>query len=151
LRGFTFIEILIGVAVLATLATLILGGMSSFRESANLNRARDIVIQQLKKARIRTLSSNSSSSFGVRFASSSVVLFKGNGYNQSDPSNETENLPALTEIINVGFTGTTSLNVYFKRLTGEPTNTGIITLRSTRNPDKILRVQINAAGLIDTN
>ncbi|OHA06755.1 MAG: hypothetical protein A2934_01120 [Candidatus Sungbacteria bacterium RIFCSPLOWO2_01_FULL_47_10] len=148
MKAFTIVEILISIAVVGVLVAIVMAGLSSFRESTNLTRARDIVFQTLKNARIQTLASDSASSFGVRFASTSITLFMGNGYNPSDASNKEAILPVLAEISSVGFEGTTSAEIYFRRLTGEPSNTGTITLRSARNEDKILMIEIFSSGLI---
>lgn len=147
-KGFTLIEMLIASAVVIILAVIIFSGLTSFRESNNLLRGVDLVSDTLNKARVQTLSSKEQSAYGVRLASTTITLFKGNGYNPSDSSNEVINLPALVEIASFA-NSSTSLNIVFKRLSGETDNPGTVKMIIRSNADKTKEIEIYNSGLTE--
>ncbi|KKS36971.1 MAG: hypothetical protein UV01_C0015G0025 [Parcubacteria group bacterium GW2011_GWA2_42_14] len=148
MHGYTLIEMLIASAVVIILAVIIFAGLTSFRESNNLLRGVDLVADTLNKARVQTLASKEQSGYGIRLASTSVIFFKGNGYNPSDSSNETINMPPMVEINNFA-NSSTSLNIVFKRLSGETDNPGTIKMIIKRNSDKTKSIEVYNSGLVE--
>lgn len=149
-KGFTFIEILIATMIVVVLVAIAFSALTSFRESNNLFRSTDLVIESLNKAKVRSLASKNQLMYGIHLASTTVTLFAGAGYNASDDSNEVSNLPVLTEVSNFSpNNATTSLDIVFKRLTGETDNPGIITLRATRNLSKTKQIEVYNSGLVE--
>lgn len=143
--GFTFLETLVSVAVLALLATVIASGLAGFREASGLDQAVDETIELLHDARSRTLGSENAVSYGVHFAPTSVTMFIGGAWNPSDPSNVVLPLPSAVQISNIALS-TTTASVVFERLTGESAAAGAITFTTLRS-GKAAGIQIFSSGL----
>ncbi|OGZ96035.1 MAG: hypothetical protein A3I44_00055 [Candidatus Sungbacteria bacterium RIFCSPLOWO2_02_FULL_51_17] len=144
--GFTAIEVLIAVVVTAVLVAIVLSGFASFRETAELTRAADSVIDVLKQARVQTLASQYSAQYGARFASSTAVLFRGSTFASDPASHATTTFPALVEVSSIALAGG-GADVVFKRLTGETDNFGSITLHAKRIGAKTKIITIYASGI----
>ena len=128
-RGFSVIEIVIALAILAILTGTVLASLSSYRKSQALRNTTEGAAALLAKARSMTLASQNSSAYGVRFdtASSTLTLFKGLTY-ISDPSSYF----ILSAESGVSFTfapssSSTGNDIIFARLTGEASNPGTFT------------------------
>ncbi|HEY4490196.1 MAG TPA: prepilin-type N-terminal cleavage/methylation domain-containing protein [Candidatus Paceibacterota bacterium] len=132
--GFTAIEILISVAILAALAILTFSSFSSLSQSQILEKESLNVLSAIEKARSMTLSSEKDSVWGVRFDTDSVVIFKEN-YSSGDPDNITIDLNSGVTISSTNLNGGGS-SVIFEKLTGETQNFGTTTLRSKINSTK---------------
>lgn len=147
-RGITIVELIVVVAVVFILVGIAFQGVSSFRDSSVLAKVADDAGNIIKDARSRTLSSVNASSYGVRFATSSITLFRGSVYIANDPSNEILNLPRLVRVSSVDLTASSSI-VVFARLTGQPTATGTVTLLLERTPSKTKKIIIRSSGLYE--
>ena len=145
--GFTTLELLISVAIVIFLAAIIYSGISSFKESNILLITADTVADTLNKAKIRTLSSKLGSAYGVQLASTTITLFKGDSF-VSGTVEETINLRAPAVIYSASLS-LSSLDIVFKRLTGETDNFGTITLRSEKNNSMTKTITIYASGLVE--
>jgi prepilin-type N-terminal cleavage/methylation domain-containing protein len=148
MRGFTFIETLVAIAVLALLAAIAVNGLSSFQKSGELLRSADIVAGVLRDARGRTLASRNNSAYGVHFDAESVVLFAGAIYNSGAASNEVTLIPARTAISTITLVGGGD-DVVFGRLSGEVTPTGTITIRVRQEPSKTKEIRIYQSGVVE--
>ncbi len=138
-RGFTLIEILISVAVVAIIVLIIVSGLSAFRRSADLNHAVDGVLAQLREAKRRTVESRDASRWGVHVESSRTTLFKGTTYSFGAADNEVFTLPSAV-------TASGLADVVFKRISGETDNAGMLTLTLGSNTKVIT---IRSSGLIE--
>lgn len=148
MRGFTLIETLVAIAVLALLAAIMVGGLSSFQKSGELSRAADMIAGTLRDARGRTLASKNNSEYGVHFDPDKAVLFAGGAYTAGTPSNEATILPSRVEISTVAFGGGGD-DVVFERLSGEAMATGTITLRVKQELAKTKEVLIYQSGVVE--
>lgn len=148
MRGFTLIETLVAIAVLALLAAIMAGGLSSFQKSGELSRAADMVAGTLRDARGRTLASKNNSEHGAHFDSDKAVLFAGGAYIAGTPSNEETILPSRVEISIVALGGGGD-DVVFERLSGEAMATGTITLRIKQELAKTKEVRIYQSGVVE--
>ena len=147
-KGFTLIEILITVCIIAILSGIILTSLSDFRASSDINGSKDEILTTLQEARSLTLSSKNDSNYGVQFSVSSVTLFKGPIYTADDPSNKVHFLPQGAEISSISLTGGAS-GVLFSRLTGAVSASGTITIRAKAKPEKTRSITISSSGLIE--
>ncbi len=143
-RGFTLLELLISIAVLALLGTFIVSGFSSYRESAALDQAVDEALELLREARSRALASEGASSFGVYFASTSVTLFPGGIYVAGNPSNTVVALPPGVTVTAISLS-TTTASAVFERLSGESRAAGTVTFTTARSA-KTKQIQILPSG-----
>lgn len=148
LKAFTLIETLIAIAVLAILAAIMAGGLSSFQQSGELARAADMIAGTLRDARGRTLASKNNARYGIHFDSDKAVLFAGTVYTAGTPSNEAAILPSRIEISAIALGGGGD-DVVFQRLSGEAMATGTITLRVKQESSKTREVQIYQSGVVE--
>jgi prepilin-type N-terminal cleavage/methylation domain-containing protein len=139
MKGFTFIEILIVVAILAFLFVLMVPSGIQFYRTQQLDTITEEIIQALRRAQLNSMSVKNDSAFGVYFSSGRYVLFKGNSYLSRD---QEEVFGILNDI---SFSGDIS-EVVFSKLSGDPNNIGnlILTLNN-----KTKTININSLGRIN--
>lgn len=120
-KGFSFLEIMITTSITAILFGIItfnlLRAQGFTSEQSNLdNLVSDIRAQQTKAMTGSTEGRTTSSNYGVYFLSDRYVLFNGNSYNASEPTNYTIELPDDIEIVSTTLPSNTLL---FSILSGE--------------------------------
>ena len=142
--GFTFIETLIGLAIILIVATIFASSLSVFKESGQLDESQSRTIGMLRDARNRTLASEANSSYGVHFEATKIATFRGSAYNPSDSLNEYYILPSLITISNISLVG--GSDVLFQRLSGTTTNSGNVTIQSKNNASRTRTITIYRTG-----
>jgi prepilin-type N-terminal cleavage/methylation domain-containing protein len=145
-EGFTLIEVLVVIAIAAILFAVTLVGLSGLRDETDLGLAVDDAVSFLQSARAKTLSSEGGSDYGVHFETSKFVLFKGNTYSAIDPNNIVRNVPSSIEISPITLNGGV-VDLLFKRLTGETTEHGTVTLRLVNDITVMRTIAITPTGL----
>lgn len=146
MKGFTLIEIIIVVVILAILTALALVSFSGFRQNQILNTEVNKVISVINEARSKTLSSQDFSQYGAHFESSAVILFKGLAYPGGGISTTT--LPSSMEISGTSLNGGGS-DVVFQKLTGKTDNYGAVTFRVKADTNKIKIINIKQTGITE--
>lgn len=145
MRGFTLLEILIGLFILILLSVIMVSVLIGVRDSRQLNKAIDEISSVLNEARALTLGSKDDSQFGVFFENSRAVLFKGAVYSEGAPDNKQVDLSNQVEIFNINFTGDT---LVFERLTGDANPAGDVSIRLKKDVSKSKTIFINERGII---
>ena len=142
MKGFTLIEILIAVTLLAVLMGLTIPVGLRFLKNEQLTSAVDEVMQTLRRAEEFSRIQERDSSYGVFFTSSGYTFFKGGSYSGRDVAyDEIYELPS-------GVSVTTNLaenDVVFGKLDGIPSESGLISLTNSSGSESI---EINSAGRI---
>jgi prepilin-type N-terminal cleavage/methylation domain-containing protein len=128
-RGFTLIEILVVIVIMAILVTIVLSVFPKFNKSQALDKDAETIVQILRQARSQTLSSKNATQYGVHFGSSAATLFSGSTYSSSASDNQVFTLQTSDLIVSTGLTGGGS-DVIFIRLSGETSQYGTITVSS---------------------
>lgn len=141
-KGFTLIEILIVLAILILIVAIVLPRFADIRETQALKNASEISIATLDKARSQSISSLDSSTYGVHFEESKMVLFKGSSYSSSDPDNVDVPLLAPAYISDISLTDDAE-DVVFDRLKGLPDVAGSITISTS---SKNQNINISSSG-----
>jgi len=139
MKGFSLVEILIVIAILAFLLVLLAPSGIQFYRTQQLDTVTEEIVQALRKAQLNSMSVKSDSAFGVYFSSGQYVLFRGNSYLSRDQEE-------VFEILNdISFSGDIS-EVVFSKLNGDPNNIGnlILTL-----DNKTKTININSLGRIN--
>ncbi len=150
MKGFTLIEILLALGILAIIS--ILGVMSL----SNVNKDRALVVETervlslISKARSFTLSAKNGGAYGVHFETQKAVLFKGPTYTSGIVTNEIQAINAEVKISAISLVGG-GTEVLFSKLTGATTQTGTITLSSVRNSSQTKTVIIVGTGIAYSN
>lgn len=140
-RGFTLIELLLSVMILTMLTGLSLPVYESFVRRNDLDLTTKSIVSSIRRAETYARGVKSDSTWGVRFLTSSVVLFKGASYATRDATfDETVTLPGSATL-----TGTSE--TVFSKLAAVPSATVSVTLTGTTNDTKIITV--NAEGMVD--
>ena len=147
-RGFTFIELLVVIGVVAILASGVLIAYRAASGGIELKTNAFKIVDVLNLARQRTIASLGASNYGVHFETNQFVLFKGTVYNASDPNNIFYSLPAALEIADVSLAGGGS-EVVFDRITGKTAQSGSLKARLVNDTSKYKTIEILASGRAD--
>jgi prepilin-type N-terminal cleavage/methylation domain-containing protein len=140
-RGFTLVEVMVVVAIVAVLAFLAASlGASSYTKSQLSVETEDLILA-LRRAQSRTVSGYKDGTWGVHLTASGYTLFKGSTYAGRDSSyDEVHTYPPT-------ITGSGLSDVIFVYRTGKTSNTGTITL--TLSVDSTTgTVSVNSNGRI---
>lgn len=149
-KGFTALEFLIALSILAVLTTIIFTSMSTFRDSKALQMVAEDVLSLLDEAKSDTLSAKNSYAYGVHFESSRVVLFRGLAYSSSDPNNKTIDIDGAVEIASISLAGG-GQEVLFQRLTGKTNQSGTVMIRLKSDASKTKTIAIESSGVASSN
>lgn len=138
------VEMMLVIGILVIIAGLAIPFYQSFQISSALDNAGQEIIQSLRNAQSKAMSSQGLSSYGVHFDTNQFVIFKGNIYNPVDAENE------IFEVANtVDITSNGSYNVVFSVGEGLPDAQPIITVTSSNNKSK--SISINELGRVNAN
>ncbi len=146
-KGFTMIEILIVLAIIAIMIAVVLPSFSQMRKNEVLKSAVEDVASAINKAKSQSQSSIDSSEYGVHFETNQAVIFSGTAYSAVAASNQRVAITSPASITSITLSGGGS-DIYFDRLSGEPNKTGTITI-SNGLTSKI--ITISATGSASTN
>src|SRR3989344_5723777 len=102
-KGFTLIEILLVVAILALVAGTVAFSLINFRNTQALDGGAELVVSVLIRARQRTLSFESASVYGVRVAAATLTTFQGAVF--PGAAQETVALPDAVTVSQINLTG----------------------------------------------
>lgn len=125
-KGFTLVEMLIVVAIMAIILASVLPSLLSFRRSSMLNVETQEVITLINRARMLAVSSKNDQQFGVHFEAGKVVIFQGTTYTAGASTNE-------ERVLNSALTGSTTVSgggadILFAKVTGAADKVATTTL-----------------------
>ncbi len=140
--GFSFIELMMAIAVLVLLAGLAIPFYQSFQVSSNLDNTTQEMASTLRRAQGMAMGSKQWSAWGVHLEAHKYIVFAGAAYNAGDPTNETFTTPQ-----NITVSTTAGSDIVFTRVKGETSNVGTVTLQSANNESTA--ITINARGIIN--
>lgn len=144
-RGFTFVELLVAVAILALFTTVSIKTFGTMYRTSALRTTSLEIVNALRDARAKTLSAENDAVYGVRVGTSSVTRFVGSSYTPGHASNTVYYYEG-----GASATGTlvqSGVNIVFTRLTGEPSATGTIYVQSMNN-ESTATITVSGTGLI---
>ncbi|MFC1629701.1 hypothetical protein ACFL11_00525 [Patescibacteria group bacterium] len=148
--GVTLVEILVIVAIIIILAMITFSSLRSFQKESDLNNSSEVIINTLRLAQNKALSSEGASQHGVYFdkltAPHQYTLFKGTDYALRDSSfDEVHKLPEGLEFFNGG---TEVTEVVFSRVTGSASQAGNVYFRIKNDILKTRTIGIKSSGQI---
>ena len=146
-RGISLIELLVVVAILIILTVLSFRAFVFFQKESDLTNYTEEIINTLRLARNKTLSSEESSNYGVHFETNKYVLFKGRDYNPSATDNRVYNLSPRMEIYDISLSGGGS-DVVFEKILGNTSQSGTVSLRLKNDLTKTNTISISSNGQI---
>lgn len=154
--GYTIIEALIVVAMVAVLTMLATPFLSGTFERRNLANVAAEAVDALREAQSAVMSGKNDSRYGVHFEGDRFVLFIGSAYDDSEDTNVVHTLVSGAEVTVVTLSpggactlpaGTGNCDVHFASHRGTPTETGTVVIAESGGDAKT--ISINAAGMID--
>lgn len=146
--GFTLIEMLIVIGIMGFLAVALFVTFNFFQGAKTVDAAADEIMQTLRLAQSKTLSSEGDSSFGVYFESDKFTLFRGIVFDPSAPDNETHvlNKVLIISAINLG-----ASSIVFDRLTGTVPVSGSLTVELVADAGVNKTIFIDTSGTISSS
>ena len=149
-KGFTLIEILIAVGIMALLFGLSAQPLLTFYRNIRFQGAVENVLTMLDEARKSTLSSYNSSQYGVHFETNRVVLFRGATFTEPNPENEEYNFSDIIEISTISLAGGVD-DVIFERISGETSATGTIEVSLLAGSTTSKLITVHGSGLVEVD
>lgn len=140
MKGFTLLEIIIVISIVAIIFIVAIPMSITFLKSQNLNTTTNNVLSTLRQAQTQAMFQKNDSSFGVKFLDDSYILFQGSSYVTRVTSEDI--------LISTPFTVSISgINeIVFAKRTGIPNTTGaLLIMAGTINRS----VYINQQGTIE--
>ena len=136
--GFTIIEVVIALAIMAILFGLTASSLTGSYASYQFQSERDLALALIRKARSQALTGTNSKDHGVKVASASFIAFDGASYATRDSSKDI----VLPRISTVSITGASE--VVFAYLTGRSSTTTLVLSEGANTAS----ISINQEGLI---
>ncbi len=149
--GFTLVELLTIIGILLVIIGTAVAAYKRFQNISALTDSSEEILNILRLARSKTLSSEHSDQWGVHFPNPGTdyeyTLFKGSNYSSRETSFDQKIIvPNTIEVHNIDL-GTSS-DVIFNRLTGTTDFPGTISLRIASNHSKTQDIIIESSGQI---
>ena len=149
-KGFTLLEVIVVIAILAILSTIDISSYFLFQKTVDLNDTAQQMAETLRLAQSNTVSSNQNSQYGVYFDSTAspnkYVFFKGADYASKDPAyTKVFALPGEIEFSQINFTGNQTV---FQKVNGSASNAGSVVLQMKSDASKTVTVNISSYGII---
>ncbi|MFZ2303487.1 MAG: prepilin-type N-terminal cleavage/methylation domain-containing protein [Minisyncoccia bacterium] len=129
-HGFTALEILIVIAILAILLATILPSFMNFRRNSLLNTDTMNLVTLINRARLLSVSSKDDERYGIHLETTKAVLFKGGVYDTASSTNETHIFSTGLSLSSIAINGGGS-EVLFEKVTGATTQNATTTLLVT--------------------
>ncbi|MDD4409254.1 MAG: prepilin-type N-terminal cleavage/methylation domain-containing protein [Candidatus Pacebacteria bacterium] len=121
MKGFTILELLLSVAMIAVLAAASVPLYSIYRSRGSVDSSSSIAVNSLRSAIIFSTSGKANSQWGVHFEKGKITIFKGDSFSSRDISYD----KVVTLEDDVTFSGIN--DVYFNNK-GLPSQTGLVTV-----------------------
>ena len=139
--GFTLLEVLLSVAIIALLTGMSLPVYESFARKNDLDITAQQLASTLRRAQTYARSGHRDSVWSVEVQSAAVTLFQGTSFaSRNQAYDEKFTIPSSITTAGLG-------EVQFAKLNATPNTTGSITLTSSTNSTRTLT--INAKGMVE--
>ena len=144
LRGFTLIEILVVISMIALISGFIITGFQNFASFQQYNQAVGDVKFALNQSRVEARSAVGDEAHGVKISIDRITKFYGSTYSAIDPNNEVIIYKLVT--LQSNLTGGAD-EIIFSKLSGIPSATGTIMVSGTKFSASTT-IQISDSGVI---
>ncbi len=139
MKGFSILELLIVMAIIAILAVATVPFLSSFYLRTNLDTTRDILVSSVRKAQSYAMDGKNNAVWGICLSGSSIRVFQGSC--SSPTTKEDYSVPSSVTVS--GLSTTT-----FSSSRGEPLATFSATISASLGSHT---VSVNSAGVLTIN
>ncbi|BFT94402.1 MAG: hypothetical protein MNSN_05780 [Minisyncoccus archaeiphilus] len=139
MKGFTILELLLSVAMVAVLAGVAIPLYSIYYSRTSIGDSSALVVDSLRATRAMSIAGKYGSEWGVRLEQGKVTIFKGQAFSSRDQSYD----QVIILEDNLNFTGLN--DIYFNRA-GTPNQIGNI---AVSYGEDALVINVNEKGIID--
>jgi len=138
IRGFTLVELLIVLAIIAVVGALAIPFIQTFQVSSDLYTYADTITKTLRRAQRQAVTGQNEASWGVYFdnGNKTFILFKGDDYASRDQNYDQQNDYPPVFSISDDF----GSEVYFSVYSGSPSAVGTVTMTSGNNESKTISI-----------
>ena len=148
-KGFSIIELLIVLAILMILLAISIPNITSLVKNPQVKNTSEEVVNILKLAQNKTLSSDGNSQYGVYFEITAsphqYILFKGSSFATRDTAyDKIYSVPTVIEFSTINLGG--GNEIVFNRVTGTTQNTGNISVRLKDDTSQTKTIYIDNFG-----
>ena len=148
-NGFTLLEIVISVGIVALIGSLGLASFLGSRRTRDLNVGTQSALSVMRLAQSKTLAAEGGGPWGIRLEGDRYTLFPAqNPFNATTASNTVYILPSTLEITNINLAGG-GQDVIWERITGKTVKLGTFELRVKLGVDSAL-ITIGASGEVSS-
>lgn len=145
-KGFTLVEMLIVITILAIVCTILVTSLQSFSRHQALERDTESLISLLEQARKDTTDSQNAAQYGVHFTTTSATYFVGPTYSAGASTNQVMTLNKMNTMA-ATLTGG-GADVLFNRIIGDTSQNGTVVITSSAT-GKTKTVTIYKTGLVE--
>ncbi|MBL1434247.1 type II secretion system protein [Candidatus Wolfebacteria bacterium] len=133
-KGFTFIEIILVIALIGITAGISVPVYQSFQTRNDLEVSSTTIVQTLRRAQLLSQAMDGDTSWGVNVAIGNITLFKGESF--SSRNIEFDEIFSMPTSISVSGLS----EIVFEKFTGEAQNIGTTTLTSINNETRSINI-----------
>ena len=141
-KGFTLIEVVIGMAIIAFLAGLGLFLSMDFYRGYSFNYEKNLIVASLQKARSRAMANINQTSHGFCKQGDEYIVFEGNDCSDLARDTSKDEIFQASKVINL--TNLSSKGIVFEQLSGNAASTTL----SLTGEGKTANISINEEGAI---
>ena len=144
IRGFTLLEVMIGIGIIIIIVTAALVALKNSRDAQNLATTRQNIISTLRLAQARSIAGTDDDTWGVHLAQSSYTLFRGANF-AAATFTQVAPLPPRIEIALIALAGG-GQDIIFNRVDGATNQSGTFSVRLVSSPSGAFSVTADASG-----
>ncbi len=138
--GFTFLEIILVVALLAISSGIVAPIYYSAKTSSDLINTRDYLVSSIRRAQLLSMAVKNDESWGVKINEQEIIIFQGDDFLNRNQDYD-ENI-AVSSNINISGID----EIFFSKLTGRPSISDDFVIS---NNNKIIEISVNQLGIVD--
>ena len=143
-HGFTLLEIIIVIAIMVVISAISVSTYTSLRARQAVLKDTDSIVSIMERAKSMSSNRKNDSSYGVKFSSSTAILFSGSSFASGNKVSEYD-LDVSVKVSSVSLSSNNT-EISFDKITGTPNATGTIVV-SANSYSKI--VTIFGTGIIE--
>jgi prepilin-type N-terminal cleavage/methylation domain-containing protein len=143
--GFTIIELLASIAILALLISIVFLTTARFVTATTRDQAMEEIISVLRSAQQKTLARENGYNYGVHIGTDAFTLFRAPAYALGGAGNIVHRLPGNFSFTGISLAGGGS-DIIFQPLNGETNTFGTFTLTHADGRVSSVVIRIYASG-----
>jgi len=144
--GFSLMEVVVVTALLALILGVSIKTFSSIIAKQRVEKDTEEAYSLINRARNLTITGSENSEYGVYFATTTIVMFKGKTYNAGAQNNEVYVFRNNSTVSLISLTGGVNY-LYFAKVSGRPSATGTLEVMSANQSTLKEVITIYASGL----